>query len=70
MAFSNKKKKQEIENELLRNIYRLQTEWMQLKAVIEKSVDPSLEGQYDLKVAEAKYFFLLREARRLNLNAR
>ncbi|PXW89843.1 uncharacterized protein DUF2508 [Streptohalobacillus salinus] len=69
MAFGANKKKQALQEQLLTDIYQLQDEWMQVKSVLEKSVDPSIEGEYELKVAEAKYFFLLREARRLHLNA-
>jgi len=69
MAFGVSKKKQALQEQLLADIYQLQDEWMQVKSVLEKSIDPSMEGQYELKIAEAKYFFLLREARRLHLNA-
>lgn len=70
MAFGKRKKLKEREEQLLRDIFQLQSEWMKLKSIIEKSVEPSEIGRYDLMVAQAKYFFLLREARYRNINAR
>jgi hypothetical protein len=37
--------------------------WAKQKSLVEKSVDPSEEVICQLKVAEAKYLFLLREVR-------
>ncbi|SEO39406.1 Protein of unknown function [Amphibacillus marinus] len=68
MAF-NKRKKKVVEEALLHDIFQLQNEWSKLKEIIEKSVDPSEIGRYDLMVAEAKYFYLLREARKRHLSA-
>ncbi|MCZ0702188.1 hypothetical protein J2T56_000778 [Natronobacillus azotifigens] len=70
MGLRKKKKQKELEQILLDDIFRLQKEWMKLKGIIERSVEPSDVGRYDLMVAEAKYFYLLREARYRNLNAR
>ncbi|MED3826086.1 YaaL family protein, partial [Priestia flexa] len=39
-------------------------EWMDKKQLIEKSVEPSEKVIFDLKIAEAKYLFLLREAKK------
>lgn len=70
MAFGNKIKQKDIDNRLLDEIFRLKDEWTQIKEIIEKSVEPSEIGLYDLKVAEMKYFYLLREARKRNISAR
>ncbi|KFZ42199.1 DUF2508 domain-containing protein [Anoxybacillus flavithermus] len=48
-------------------IERLQSyrdDWMEKKQLIEKSVEPSEKVIFDLKIAEAKYLFLLREAKK------
>ncbi|KMJ56559.1 hypothetical protein AB685_21300 [Bacillus sp. LL01] len=37
--------------------------WSKQKSLVDKSVDPSEEVICQLKVAEAKYLFLLREVR-------
>ncbi|WP_117167960.1 YaaL family protein [Paraliobacillus sediminis] len=70
MAFGYKIKKQDVENRLLEEIFRLKDNWMQIKMIIEKSVEPSEIALYDLKVAETKYFYLLREARHRKISAR
>ncbi|SDC66698.1 Protein of unknown function [Pelagirhabdus alkalitolerans] len=67
--FNRKKKKRELEQQLLTDIFKLQKDWMHIKTIIEKSVEPSDEGLYELKVAQAKYFYLLGEARRLGIHA-
>ncbi|WFT76856.1 YaaL family protein [Halobacillus naozhouensis] len=69
--FSKKKtkKKKELDQQLLADIQKLKRDWETLERIIEHSVDPSEEGLLDLSVAKAKYFYLLREARKRNLNA-
>ncbi|WP_186576830.1 YaaL family protein [Aquibacillus kalidii] len=68
--FSSKKlSRKVVDEQLLNDIYKLKDEWMSLKSIIERSVEPSEIGLYDLSVAQSKYFFLLREARNRNLSA-
>jgi hypothetical protein len=38
-------------------------EWLKQKRVVDHSIEPSFEVLHQLKLAEAKYFFLLKEAR-------
>lgn len=47
---------------------RLKNEWLKQKRVVESSIEPSPEVLHQLKLSEAKYFFLLREARYKNIN--
>lgn len=70
MGFGKNRKRKVVEERLLQEIFQLQTEWMRLKEIIERSVEPSDTGRYDLMVAEVKYFYLLREARVRNITAR
>lgn len=70
MGFGRKNNRDKINEQLLKDIFQLQTEWVQLRNIIEQSVEPSESGRYDLMVAEAKYFYLLREARYRNISAR
>nr|WP_079529174.1 YaaL family protein [Halobacillus hunanensis] len=68
--FGKKKTKiNEVDQQLLTDIKKLKQEWETLDRIIEHSVEPSEEGLLDLSVAKAKYFYLLREARKRNLNA-
>lgn len=57
------------EQKLLNHIFQLQKEWGQLKSIINQSIEPSDIGRLDLRVAEIKYFYLLREAKHYHLNA-
>lgn len=70
MALGRKLKKQEVDKDLLQEIYHLKNEWTKIKDIIERSVEPSEIGLFELKVAEAKYFYLLREARYRGISAR
>ncbi|MFD2616608.1 YaaL family protein [Terrilactibacillus laevilacticus] len=38
-------------------------DWLNKKRVIDASIEPSEEVLYQLRLAEVKYFFLLKEAR-------
>ncbi len=68
MFFWNKGKlRKEYDTKLLNQLEELKEDWMKQKQLIEKSIDPSEEVLYDVKVAESKYFFLLREAKNRKL---
>lgn len=62
-------KKAEQDQKLLTDITRLKTELATTRKIIEQSVDPSDKGLFDLSVLEAKYYYLLREARNRNVRA-
>ncbi|WP_184322000.1 YaaL family protein [Geobacillus subterraneus] len=57
------KLKRQFDEKLIAELQNARTEWLEQKQLIEKSVDPSLEVLSALQLAEAKYFFLLREAK-------
>ncbi|MEH7234526.1 YaaL family protein [Bacillus sp. JJ1562] len=65
MLFKKKGKlRREFNQELFSQLEIAKKEWMRQKSLIEKSVEPSDDILNELKVAETKYFFLLREAKR------
>ncbi|MEK5440152.1 MULTISPECIES: YaaL family protein [unclassified Fredinandcohnia] len=65
MLFKKKGKlRKEYNQELFSQLEMAKKEWMRQKNLIEKSVEPSDDVLSELKVAETKYFFLLREAKR------
>lgn len=66
--FGKRKWKKEKE-QLLQDILQLQSEWTRLKKIIDQSIETSETGRFELMVAEAKYFYLLREARHYHLHA-
>lgn len=64
MLFKKKGKIRKEENKRLVHQIELQKQLlMTQKQLVEKSLDPSEEVLLSLKVTEAKYLFMLREAR-------
>lgn len=59
--------RKEYDEKLLIQLNRLKEHWQQEKQLLEKSFDPSEEVICQTKIAEAKYIFLLREAKQRNL---
>jgi hypothetical protein len=55
------------DQQLIQNLLDLKEEWNRQKQLVDKSVEPSSQVLYELKVAEAKYFFLLKEAKKRNI---
>ncbi|MDO7348447.1 YaaL family protein [Bacillus stercoris] len=68
MGFLRKKTlRREFDEKLIEQLFKQREEWNRQKKLVEKSLEPSAEVLYELKVAEAKYFFYLREAKQRNL---
>lgn len=66
---ARKLKKKYIDTELLDSIFALEREWKQIRELGMRSIDRTLESIAAEQVAQAKYLYLLREARRRNVNA-
>lgn len=66
---ARKVKKRDIDRQLLDALYTVEQEWKQISSIVEKSIEPSMDGKFREAVAQTKYLYLLREARRRNLNA-
>lgn len=56
--------RKQFNDQLIERLQRYRDDWMGKKQLIEKSVEPSDKIIFDLKIAEAKYLFLLREAKK------
>lgn len=56
--------RKEFNERLIQDLFQLKDRWNRQKRLVEKSVEPSPEVLYELKLAEAKYFFLLKEAKK------
>ncbi|MFD2658318.1 MULTISPECIES: YaaL family protein [Gracilibacillus] len=69
MFRSKKIKKAELDQEFLDKIFHLKKEWNYLEDILNRSIEPSEHGQFDLAMTKAKYFYLLREAKVRNLSA-
>jgi hypothetical protein len=59
--------RKEYDEKLLMQMNRYKVHWQQEKLLLEKSFDPSEEVICQTKIAEAKYIFLLREAKQRNV---
>lgn len=70
MFFRRKGKlRRETDQKLWNSLNELKDEWMRNKVLVEKSIDPSVYLLNELKISEAKYFYLVREAKFRNLSA-
>ena len=63
MLFKRRQLRQTIDEELFKTLESVKQEWLMRKALIEKSIEPSYVLIYELKLTEAKYLFLLKEAK-------
>lgn len=70
MFFRRKGKlRRETDQKLWDSLNTLKEDWMRNKLLVEKSIDPSVDLLNDLKTSEAKYFYLIREAKVRRLSA-
>ena len=65
MFFQKKGKlRKEYDDKLIVLLEKVKNEWLRQKRMVEQSVEPAQDVICSLKIAEAKYFFLLKEAKR------
>lgn len=57
----------EFDEKLINCLNEYKNDWHQQKMLLEKSFDPSEEVICQTKLAEAKYFFLFKEAKCRNI---
>ncbi|WP_111646627.1 YaaL family protein [Paranoxybacillus vitaminiphilus] len=62
--------KKEFDEKLIAELETVKNEWLKQKNLVEKVVEPSEAVLADLKIAEAKYFFLIKEAKRRRISIR
>jgi len=55
--------RREFDQQIITVLSNMRDEWKRRKNLVEKSVEPSEEILVDLKIVEAKYFFLIKEAK-------
>lgn len=69
--FKRKQKlRKAMQEDLLESLSSCRDSWIRKKSVIEGSIEPSEEVLQQLKLSEAKYLFLLKEARHQKLSIR
>ncbi|MFC7370856.1 YaaL family protein [Fictibacillus iocasae] len=65
MFFSRKGRlKKSGDESLLQSLELLRAEWMKQKEIVDRSLEPSGHVLMQLHLAEAKYFYLLKEAKK------
>lgn len=60
----------EFDAKLLNHLNEFKHDWQQQKNLLDKSFDPSEEVICETKLSEAKYFFLLKEAKHRKISVR
>jgi hypothetical protein len=60
--------KKEFDEQLLTTFINVKNDWLKQTNLVEKSVDPSDEVLLGVKVAKAKYLYLLKEAKKRNIS--
>lgn len=60
---SRGKRQKETDQALLNALFRVEADWKKLREIVDYSIDPFIEAEQRLQLAEAKYMFLLREAK-------
>lgn len=58
-----KKPQREVDRELLDATFAIESDWRTLRHIVDRSVDPLDEARNKLLLAEAKYMFLIKEAK-------
>jgi hypothetical protein len=70
MFFRRKNRlRNEYNEKLLNCLNENKDDWQRQKVLLERSFDPSDEVICETKLAEAKYFFLLKEAKYRNITS-
>ncbi|WP_409303595.1 YaaL family protein [Peribacillus sp. SCS-155] len=54
----------EYDEKLLQQLDMLKSSWLNQKSLLEKSMDPSDDAIVQTKIAEIKYFYLFKEAKK------
>lgn len=67
IMFFRRKLRHRFDERLLESLEKVKQEWLTRKKLVEQSIEPSYVIVYELKLAEAKYLFLLKEAKRRKL---
>lgn len=62
--------RKEFDEKLLDQLYKIRDERMKQKSLIKKVMEPSDEIINEMKIAEAKYFFILKEAKKRNISVK
>jgi hypothetical protein len=60
--------RREYDEKIVNLLEELKQEWLRQKRIVEQSLEPSEEVLCHLQIAEVKYFYMLREAKKRQVN--
>lgn len=63
------KRQRIVDKDLLNAIFVVESEWRKLRDIVDRSIDPLDESRQKLKLSEALYMFLLKEAKHRKISA-
>lgn len=55
------------DQQVLDAYFALEKEWKTLRSIVDESVDPLQDTEYQLKLAQVKYMYLLKEIKHRNI---
>lgn len=58
-----KRRQKEMDRDLLDAIFKIEAEWKKLQILVDNSIEPMDESRQKLQLTEAKFMFLLKEAK-------
>ncbi|SFD72386.1 Protein of unknown function [Lentibacillus persicus] len=64
-----KKRKREVDKQLLDSLFAIEYEWKQIQSILNKSIESTEDGFYKENLARAKYLYLLKEAKHRKIRA-
>lgn len=69
MLRRHRRLRRSVDEELLNTVFVKEDEWRNLRTIVDHSIDPLDESRYKLKLSEAMYMFLLKEAKHRRISA-
>lgn len=64
-----KRTQKKVDQDLLNVLFSAESDWKKLRKIVDNSIDPLDESRQLLQLAEAKYMFLLKEAKHRKVSA-
>lgn len=62
-----KKLIKQYDQQVLDAYFLLEQEWKTLRSIVDESLDPLRDTEYQLKLAQAKYMYMLKEIKSRNI---
>lgn len=63
-----KKVQKTVDRQLLDAIIEIEADWKQLRHIVDNGIDPMISTRHKLSLVEARYMFLIKEAKRRKIS--